>query len=88
MKNLQEAVNFFKCVCTQNPELKVLVELAEKFLSVGTVMPKEKEILDGEDIECFTANDINRACNETLKECILAATKMLAERESKQWENN
>jgi hypothetical protein len=53
--------------------MQVIIGLIESVLSVAEKMPQRKEILRGEDeVECFTANDMNRASNEMLDACTLA----------------
>jgi hypothetical protein len=40
-------------------------------------------IVTGEDmVECYTANDMNRACDETLSHCKLAHLKICEEKDA------
>jgi len=80
---IKEAVEYFnnwdnpdyvKTVYNTRKHLSTLVDLAQSYLNLKG-FPDEKEVL-GEKEEVFTADDMNNACNEVLKECKLAVMKM------------
>lgn len=86
-ENIKEAIEildkFNESIFTNTAEVVKAVETAQevlrRYLAASEDLPEKKEILPGEDeIDCFTANDMNRACNETIESCTLIMTKKLS----------